>query len=286
MSFDTLALLGKHSQSVASNLNLNGVLEILLARTENVTDAMMATYGTMLDNNHKGMHVFNVDTGTQHYWNGSAWVSGVNTIEGSMIYKGPLANITAPPSDAKQGYVYVITTAGSLQSWIDNNGQTIPGDVTVQVGDQIVCRGETDPSTPANAHQKTWDILQSNLDKATTAVFGTVKLADMAAMIAKAGDQVPTADVVVAYVEGEFENKSVPSFKNFIIDVVKNTPKNIAHNMNLAAAGAASMVQFYDAQNNQMVIEHDIVDKDTLTVTSGLSMTGVKVAIVGLPDYS
>ena len=91
--------------------------------------------------------------------------NAIADVADALIYKGTIAGTATSPGAqlpaGNKGDVYKVSTAGYV------------GGNKVEVGDMLICNTDgTAAGTNAN-----WDVIQTNIDTATTSAFGTIKIA-------------------------------------------------------------------------------------------------------------
>lgn len=245
------------------NIDLKEVSQLLNARIHNVTTAERTTLGGGLNTNHKGLHVWDTDEELQYYWDGAQWVQGVSTIVGAMIYKGTHANLATEPANKEIGHVYVLTTGGTI-TWA---GQTIEPNTSVQANDQVIYRGGD-----------IWDVVQGDADEATETSLGLVELASQAEV--DAGTDT-TRSITPATLNQWATNNASPSvYYTNAETLVALTPKTITHNLNLQNKDAFT-IRVAASNGSDISVDVDSVDTNSLTITSVLPLTGVKVTVIG-----
>ena len=245
------------------DIDLVKVGQLLNIRVHNVTSAERTALGGTLGAANAGVHVWDTDENQQYYWDGTQWVQGVQTITGAMQYKGAHSDLVNAPSSPEVGHVYRITTAGTL-TWA---GQTFQPNAEVQVGDSVIYAGSD-----------TWDVYQGDADEATETSLGLVELATQAEVNAGADT---TRSVTPATLAGLLAALNIPrTYYEEGIALSALTPETITHNLGLSNKDAFT-VRVSNSSGSSISVDVDSVDVNSITLTSFLGLTGVKVAIVG-----
>jgi hypothetical protein len=91
--------------------------------------------------------------------------NAIADVADALVYKGTIAGAATSPGTqlpaGNKGDVYKVSTSGYV------------GGNKVEVGDMFICNTDgTTAGTNAN-----WDVIQTNIDTATTSAFGTIKIA-------------------------------------------------------------------------------------------------------------
>lgn len=133
------------------DLNQN---ELVGAVLQNTTTAGVA-------NPIAGQIIFDTDTDTLQYYDGSNWQSAETRLDGALQYKGGKAHDASAVTNPQVGDLYVFTSAGTA---------TYYGNEVVEIGDFAICK------VGGTATQE-WDIIQRNTVYATTDTAGVVQLA-------------------------------------------------------------------------------------------------------------
>jgi hypothetical protein len=128
------------------DLNQN---ELVGAVLQNTTTAGVA-------NPIAGQIIFDTDTDTLQYYDGTNWQSAETRLDGALQYKGGKAHDAAAVVNPQTGDLYVFTSAGTA---------TYYGNEVVEIGDFAIYDGSD------------WDIIQKNTVYADTTTSGVVELA-------------------------------------------------------------------------------------------------------------
>ena len=246
------------------DLDLKLVSQFLNARTHNVTTAQRTTLGSSLNGTNKGLHVWDTDLEQTFHWTGTAWTNGVATITGAMTYKGAYDSLNTAPADVSVGDMFSYTgVAGSL-TWA---GQTFIPSGDIEPGDTLVYRGDD-----------TWDVLQGNVVPATTAATGVIRLATSVEAIA--GESADTA-ITPETLKAVFDAKKMPRvFFDGAINLAANTPFTVEHNLNLQNKDAFT-IRVADSAGSDVSVDVDSVNVNSITLTSAIVATNIKVTVIG-----
>ena len=223
--------------------------QLLGARYENV-----AVYPT---GPAAGQTVFYTVDNTFRGWNGTSWIDLSQIIQASTTMRGEIstaANNPPFPVNPTVGDTYFITTAGGTV-----------GGLAVEVGDQLV------------RSSSGWFVLQANLQAATQALAGFVRLATQAE--ANAG-----ADLTTAISPGVLANFLIAflyarKFRVLVSSLAANTATPITHGLNLANAEDMHCMCYQGQQQIELDVRPTGIN--TLTVTSNQTLGNVTVVVQG-----
>lgn len=245
------------------NLDLGNVFQLKGSRKYNLTTSARNSLGSGLNTAHEGVFVWDTDLKAEFNWNGSAWVQAGGSVTGAMVYMGTHASLSTAPSAPEIGYVYVLTTGGTI-TWA---GQTINPSAVVQVNDQAVYRGSN-----------VWDILQGNSVEATTSTLGLTQLGTQG--VVNTGTNT-TAVVTAETLTGFVNNKAFGKvYFASSVSVSANTPFSVVHNLGLQNKDSF-IISVKDSTGSEVSLDTDSVDVNTCTIESGIALTGLKVIVVG-----
>ena len=124
------------------------------------------------------------------------------------------------------------------------------------------------------------------LDLQTFAGFGTeltTDATDLAGAINELQSEVEGNDSDISALSGRvdvLEARDHIKCHNSTVAVTANTPRSVAHNLDLAGV-ANFVVNVMDSDNSQISVDIEAVDKDTLNIRSLVDLTGVKVTVMG-----
>lgn len=253
------------------DLDLVKVSQLINARVHNVDNAGQAALAATLGADNKGLVIWNTEAssagsaGALLVWDGTQFVQQAVEIEGDLIFRGVLmaADYTAVAVDyTDAGSQYAIGEAGTL---------TITGVTTyvpspnVQAGDQIVF---TAPDTVY--------VIQRNDEEATESTLGNVQLATQAEV--NTGTQASHA-VTPATLQGKLVGQKYVKCYSTTLNLTALTPATVTHNLNLADRDEFTINVMRG--NSQISVDVDSLNVNSLTLTSLVGLTGVKVTVQG-----
>lgn len=247
-----------------TDISLNRVGQAVDFRVHNLTTSQRDTLAAALGAAHEGLHVWDTDQKKQYYWNGSAFVAGVDTVAGAMQYKGAHTSLTTAPVGFDIGYTYVFTgTAGTL-TWA---GQTFLPDAEIQPQDVLIYRGSN-----------TWDIIQGDDDYATETVEGNVRLASQSTV----NGGTNTTDVIVPATLQGFVNARGFAKTYFAngVNTTALTPLTITHGLSLQNKDSY-VISVKDSNSQEITVSVTSVTVNTLDILSSVSLSNLKVTVVG-----
>lgn len=251
------------SKSFYHDINLEKVGILKDARINPLTTSARTTLGSGLGTTHKGLAVWDTDLSQMFYWDGSAWTGGVAPISGAMTYRGTHSSLTTEPSSPTAGDSYVITSAGAL-TW---SGITFAPSATVQVGDIAIFRGGSN-----------WDIIQGNSVQATESVAGVMEIATQSETNTGSNDTnaVTPAKLSSYCTTRGFGRVYFASGNN----VTANSAFTVSHNLALQNKDSF-IISVKDSSGSEVSVDVDSVDVNSCTITSGISINGLTITVVG-----
>lgn len=251
------------SKDILHDLDLQQTGQILNTRIHNITTSARTTLAGSLNTNHKGLQVFDTDLNSPYYWTGSAFIAGISSVVGAMVYRGAYSSLTTTPTTPAIGDVYVLTTAGTL-TWAT---QTFNPSAVVQVNDQVVYRGSN-----------IWDVLQGNAIETTNSSLGVSQVATQSEVNAGAD----TTHSVVSSTLTSFVNTKgfAKTYFSGNVTTVANTPLTITHNLALQNKDAFT-ISVKNSSGSEVSVDVDSVDVNSLTVTTGVALSTGKVCVIG-----
>ena len=245
------------------DISLEKVSQLLNVRVQNITTANRTTLAGTLNTTNEGLIVWDTDLKSQYYWNGAAFITGVAPVAGAMVYQGAYASLITTPASPQIGYVYVLTAAGTL-TWTT---QTFNPSAVVQVNDQVVYRGTN-----------VWDVLQGNAIETTNTSLGVSQVATQAEV--NAGTDTTHAVVSSTLASYVTTKAFAKAYFNASLTTVANTPLTITHNLGLQNKDAF-VASFKNSVGSEISFDVDSVDVNSITITAGVALTGVKATVVG-----
>lgn len=246
-----------------TDIDLQKVSSLVNARIQNITTVNRTTLAGTLNTAHIGLIVFDTDLLQQFYWSGSAFISGIAPLAGAMVYQGAYASLTVTPSSPLVGYVYVLTTAGTL-TWTT---QTFNPSAVVQVNDQVVYRGSN-----------IWDVLQGNAIETTTTSLGVSQVATQAEV--NAGTDT-THSIVSSSLTSFVATKAFA--KTYFLasaTTVANTAYTVTHNLGLQNKDSF-VISVKNSVGSEISVDVDSVGTNSCTITTAVAVTACTVCVVG-----
>lgn len=244
------------------DLDLVKVGQLLNTRIHNVTTVERSALAATLGVANVGLQVYDTDLKTPYYWDGTTFTGVAATVEGDVIFKGIITDLSDPVGvEPVSGYQYIIDANGTLTI----TGVTITPNNVVEQGDTLLF------TSPTTAY-----VFQRNDAQATETVLGNVTLATQAEVNAgtNATDAVTPVTLHTKLVGQSYARQFFGSFT-----LVANTPLTITHNLNLTDRDAFTINAMLN--NSQVSLDVDSVSANSLTVTSLVALSNVKITIVG-----
>lgn len=239
------------------DLDLVKLFELKNARIHNITTSDRITLGGTLNSAHKALIVYDTDLSAFYVWNGSSWDALSAAVAGAMTYKGAVAYNATEPATPSTGDTYVFNSAGT-NTWNSSD--------VVQAGDSAIWNGSS------------WDFYQGNVIEATETIKGIVEKASTAeAQTGTATDVVMTPANVKSWTD---QNKHARVYFASSVSITANTPFTVEHNLALQNRNAFT-INVMDSTHSAISVDVDSTDQNNLTVTSGVSLTGVSITVIG-----
>lgn len=245
------------------DFDLAKVSQITNARIQNITNANMTTLASTLTAANTGLLVWNTDVSQQYYWSGTAFVAGVATVVGAMVYQGTYASLITTPASPAVGYMYVLTATGTL-TWAT---QTFSPSAVVVAGDQAIYRG-------ANV----WDILQGDSIETSTTALGTSKVALQTEV--NAGTDATHAVVSSTLASFVATKAFAKVYFNASITTVANTALTITHGLGLQNLNSYT-ASVKTSTGGEVSVEVDSVSVNTFTITTAVALTTANITVIG-----
>jgi hypothetical protein len=283
------------------DIDLVKVGQLVDARIKNVDNSTESTLADTLGVDNKGLVIFNTDINALKVWSGSVFSTMSPDIEGDVVFQGVInpTNVDTGAVSAVKGYQYVVDAAGELSK----TGVTFSPDATVEVGDMVLFTSST-----------TATIFQRNIDDATTSVKGQVELATTAetdagtdteravtpASLTNVLTNISTLDTFVEptqalnttattladavnELEGEINTlQGRDDIRAYVatVNLTAGVPLTVNHGLNLQDKDYFT-IRVCDSGGSSISVDTDSVDVNNITLTSIVSLTGVKVFILG-----
>lgn len=246
------------------DIDLVKVGQLLNARKHNVTTTERTALAATLGVDNEGLFVWDTDLDADFTWDGTQFVSGNLAITGDVIFKGILTTLTNPTVEKIAGYQYIVgPTAGA--GTITVTGVTFQPSAVVEIGDTILF------TSPTEAY-----VFQRNDVNATETQSGNIRLATQSEV--NAGTVADEA-VTPLTLQGKLVAGAYPKQYFASVSLVANTPFTVTHGLNLVDRDAFQVNVMRN--NSQISVDIDSVDVNSLTLTSFLSLAGVKVTVTG-----
>lgn len=278
------------------NIDLVKVGQLLNARLHNVTDTQQTELAGLLGADNAGLIVYNTTKSRLYTWTGSVFQEYAVEVAGDLIFKGVVNASQSLDAQVQKvaGYQYVVETAGTLTA----TGVTFKPSAEAEVGDTLFFTSATEAY-----------VIQRNDEEATELRLGNVRLATQAevnagtqnteavtpatlhgyldplfaAQAAKDLEQDNRLDAVEAenvLQDGRLTSLEADRVKHFFASVDLTTGANtITHNLNLADKDG--FVINTHRNGSQISLDVDSVNANSITLTTLVPLTGVKVTIIG-----
>lgn len=248
------------------DINLLRVSQLKDFRVHNLTTTERDTLAAALGAANEGIHVWDTTEKRQYYWDGATFVPGVSqsAVTGGMVYKGAISDSATAPVSPEVGFTYVWQGGEATLTWA---GQTFSPDAQVSNGDQIIYR-ETN----------TWDVFQADVDIATETEAGIAEIATQAeANAATADDKIITPAKLQGFVVARGFAKT---YFAGAVNTTALTPFTVSHNLGLQNKDSY-VISVKDSASSEIMVDVDSVDSNSLTITTNVSTTNLKVTVIG-----
>lgn len=250
------------------DIDLVNVGQLIGTRKQNVTTAERDALALLLGLENVGLFVYDTDDKREYTWDGVQFVAAAIEIEGDVIFKGlidaslPLDDAGQPqPIQAVSGHEYVVSVAGTLSL----TGVTFNPSGVAEVGDRVLFVSATEAF-----------VQQRNDEQATESTLGNVRLASQA----EVNDGIDALKAVTpATLQGKLDGEKYVRQFTALVNVPALTPLTVTHNLNLEDRDAFVINTMRG--NSQVSLDVDSVDANSLTLTSLLPLTDVRVTIQG-----
>jgi hypothetical protein len=248
-------------KEIYHSMDFKTVSELLNVRIQNVTTAQRTTLAATLNGTNVGLQVYDTDEKVTYVWDGVAF--GTTKVAGAMVYRGTVTSLTTTPSNPMIGDTYVFTGTPGTLTW---SGQTFSPTSAIEVGDILIYRG-------AN----TWDIVEGNDVAATETVSGNVLLATQTEV--NTGTD-PSKVVTSATLSGYVSSKKLAKTYFATANITALTPFSVTHNLALSNKDAF-VVRIATSDGSEISVDVDSADANSFTITSSVSLTGIRIFAVG-----
>lgn len=193
-----------------------------------------------------GQIIFNLQTNQLAYHNGTSWQNVSQVTVDTVNYKGGIA-ANGTVSNPDVGDMYIFTTSGTATNF---------GGVTVEAGDFAIYNGTT------------WDVIQKNIDYATTSTSGFVQLStDSEAISGTSSTKVITPSNLTAWQNQS--NKTVVRKRVYASESLSTTPRILTHGI----GSSDVVVQVFNSSTGEEIIVSVIKGSGTVTITTNSSIT-------------
>lgn len=254
------------------NLDLVSVGQLLNTRLHNVDMAGETALAATLGVANTGLIIYNTAMDVVKTWDGTKFNALEIAVDGDIRFAGffdaskPLDDVDQPqPILPVSGYQYIVTVGGTFNAGA--SGVTLQGIQTLRPGDMVLFSS----STVAYA-------INRNIDVATETVDGKVFLATEAEVIAGISahpNNAVTAETLQAKLDGQFFTRQYFA----TVTLAANTPLTINHNLGLVDRNAFVV---NTVRNNSVIsLDVDSVSENSITLTSLVALTDVKVTVTG-----
>lgn len=245
------------TKSFYHDINLENVSQLKNARIHNITTTDRGTLGGGLNSSNKGLLVFDTDLSEFYFWDGTAWVAigGVST--GAMVLQGVVAFNAAEPGTPSTGDYYIFSSAGT---------NTWEGSTVVQTGDSAVWDGTA------------WKFIQGNAVSSSETIEGLIEIATQAETNAGSDDlRAVTPAKLTSFANTK---QFAKMYSANVASVIAETPTTVTHNLNLSNRDAF-VINVMDSGNSQISVDVDSVDANSITISSSITLSNVRVTIIG-----
>lgn len=284
------------------DIDLVNVGQLVGARLQNVSTTARNALAAQLGAANTGLTVYDTTEKKQYTWDGVMFQADALEVIGSVVFKGEINAANAAAVEKEVGFQYVAGEDFTLTLGAGPTAVSYP----LEMGDLVLFTSAT-----------TAVVTQRNDVTATEAVSGNIKLATQAevnagmvmdeavtpatlhgyvdpifaAKDAKDAEQdgrlgVLEADVAAIEAEQIVQNGRLTSLeadrvKHFFatVNLTAGAPATVTHNLNLADRDGFVIRTSFG--NSDISLDVDSVGANSLTLTSLVPLTGVKVFIVG-----
>lgn len=282
------------------DIDLLNVGQLVGARLQNVTSAQQSTLVGTLSVANKGLQIYNTELKRVFVYDGSAFVQQEVTIDGDIMFKGVIANPSAPALEMVVGYQYAVGANGTLVQ----AGVTFVPSATVNAGDQVLVVSATeayvvnrniDDARIDNIEAKNveQDNRLTSVEGRATALEGRADANDiknieqdgrLTSIEAKNVEQDSRLTAVESKnVEQDSRLTAVEAatvYTHFAtVDLVAGVAKTVTHGIGLTNKDAFTVRTALGGSD--ISVDVDSVDANSITLTSLVNLTGVSVMIVG-----
>lgn len=260
----------------AHDINLVSLGQLINARAQNVTQAQMTAMAADLGVANTGLFVYNTTDKKNYTWDGAKFVADAIDVIGDLVFKGVLSKgdqSLAPELELVSGFQYAVNLEAGPEALVIPGVTVFPAGAVVETGDHVILASSTGGRVADQAY-----VIQRNDEQATEEVLGNVRLASQAEVSAgaEAAEAVTPATLAGALIANQY----VKQFHGSVDVPAGSTPVTVSHGLNLVDA-KAFFVTTIDATGNQIDLEVDAVDANSLTLKSLIALNGLKIAVAG-----
>ena len=226
------------------DIDLLNVGQLVGARLQNITSAQQSTLAGTLSVANKGLQIYNTELKRVFVYDGSTFVQQEVTIDGGIVFKGVIANPSAPALEMVVGYQYSIGANGTLAQ----SGVTFVPSATVNAGDQVLVVSATEAY-----------VINRNIDDA--------RIDNIEAKNVEQDSRLTAVEAATVYTHFA------------TVDLVAGVAKTVTHGIGLTNKDAFTIRTALGGSD--ISVDVDSVDANSITLTSLVNLTGVSVMIVG-----
>ncbi len=261
----------------AHDINLVALGQLVNARVQNVTQAQMTTLAGTLGASNTGLFVYNTTDKKNYTWDGVKFVADAIDVIGDLVFKGVITKgdqSTDPEVELVNGFQYAVSGlgAGVSEALVITGVTVFPAGAQIEDGDQVILASSLGTAVADQAY-----VVQRNDEQATEAVLGNVRLATQAEVTAgvDALEAITPATLAGALVANQYVKQY-----HGTVALTAGVAATVTHGLALADP-KAFFVSTVDSTGNQVSVEVDAVDANSLTLTSLIALTGVVVTVAG-----
>lgn len=275
------------------DIDLLNVGQLVGARLQNVTSAQQSTLAGTLSVANKGLQIYNTELKRVFVYDGSAFVQQEVTIDGDIMFKGVIANPSAPALEMVVGYQYAVGANGTLAQ----AGVTFVPSAIVNAGDQVLVVSATeayvinrniDDARIDNIEAKNveQDNRLTSVEGRATALEGRadandIKNIEQDGRLTAVEGRATAIEAKNVEQDGRLDAvEAATVYTHFAtVDLVAGVAKTVTHGIGLTNKDAFTIRTALGGSD--ISVDVDSVDANSITLTSLVNLTGVSVMIVG-----